>query len=225
MNKRSVCRLFDNAGFGYYDQGSCIVLEFIYTGDSDIIERGTVVNPVVLWNENFVTIQLPLIESAENEEIFMDPFLMEKLRRANNFDLEMCHFEFDSGYLSVIADLDARNLQPDEINLAIDWLLYGFEKYVGIIIEWFSYLIENNSFMPIEYYEDYENDEYREELYEWINSRDSKNDSKKDLILEALTGICKLGATAAICSAVGIPAAGIVTVLAAVGGIALGSKK
>ncbi|WP_445475463.1 hypothetical protein ACT9XH_01575 [Methanococcoides methylutens] len=149
-----------------------------------------------------------LAELDEDEQISLDPMLMHGLLQAN-FELYICKFGFSPYGLSLLVDLDARNLQCEEIESGIGSILDGFSTYLEILNAWFVYLIEADNFLPLEYNGDEEL--YLDELYDWIDD----TDQTKNAIVNTLLGVAKYGAFAGIATLAGVPATGIGAILAA----------
>ncbi|KGK99733.1 hypothetical protein LI82_00495 [Methanococcoides methylutens] len=176
--------------------------------ESDLSGDGTEVELIATYDRNIITIQMVLAELDEDEQLWLDPMLMHSLLAAN-FELDICKFGFSPYGLSLLVDLDARNLQCKEVESGIDSIFDGFATYLEILNAWFVYLIEMDKFLPLDYNEDEEL--YLDEIYEWIDD----TDQTKNSIVNTLLGVAKYGAVAGIATLSGVPAAGIGAILAA----------
>lgn len=208
---RLLCRLLDEAGLHYTAEESRILIPFVCS-DSDIVEVGTEVELTASWRENLISIEMCLLELDEDEQEEMDPLLMLMLLAAN-YVLDICKFGLAPYGLSILVDFDARNLQYEEIESGIASLLGGFEVYLEILLEWFRYLEESGQLLFDEYEDE---DFYEAAVPEWAAAPDTTT----GLVSRALIGVAKCGVTAAvlagIAATVGVPAAGIGAILAAV---------
>ncbi|WP_440951859.1 hypothetical protein [Methanococcoides sp. FTZ1] len=202
-----MCQLLDEAGFVYTIEADHVRIPYTSLG-SDLLADGTEIELLATCDSDIITIQMVLADLDEDEQAWLDPMLMYRLLQAN-FELYICKFGFSPYGLSLLTDLDARNLQYEEIESAIYSILDGFDIYLEILNEWFTYLIESDNFLPLYYVGD--EDLYLDELYEWLDD----TDQIKNSIVNTLLGVAKYGAVAGIATLAGVPAAGIGTILAA----------
>ena len=82
--------------------------------ESGLSGDGTEVELIATYYRNIITIQMVLAELDEDEQLWLDPMLMHSLLAAN-FKLDICKFGFSPYGLSLLVDLDARNLQCKEV--------------------------------------------------------------------------------------------------------------
>ena len=227
-------RLLDELNLFYLPEGDHIVIPFVFS-EAELFEEGTPVNLIASWGEDRFTIEVGLLELYGYEQETLDPSLMSALLAAN-YEMDICKFALAPYGLALLVDFDTRNLQPQQLDAGIVALLDGFDLYVAILEEWFRLLAERGDVLFPEYYYDeelfdYYDDEYfYEDLYfeanydddEFVETamREADNVDAKGQAIRALIGVANLGVKAAtlagIASVVGVPAAGIGALLAAV---------
>lgn len=197
-------RFLTESGLPYIMKPDYISIPLVYN-DPDLFEDGTRVELVAMWRENSISIEIPLLDLYEDE--LLDPFLMDLLLTAN-YDLYFCKFAQSPLGISLLVDFDARNLHFEEFETGVRSMLSAFELYLKILLVWFRFLANNG----------WSIDEKLDQVA--IQELAAEPDKKEGQVARALLGIAKTGVTAVvltgIASAVGVPAAGIGAILAAV---------
>ncbi len=216
-----LCRLLEESGLVYEAARDHILIPFSGVG-SDIIEDDVEIDLISTWGDDFITIQLVLMELDESEQGALDPALLAALLQAN-YVMDICKFGFSPYGLSLLVDFDARNLQREEIESGILSILGGLELYVTILTNWLAYIQQTMELDFQDIYEPYWV-EYAEEqkIVNLQNAEGNRDTSLKTQIIRGLVGVAKVGigggVLAAIAETVGVPAAITGSILAAVAG-------
>ncbi len=171
----------------------------------------TQVDMMASWSKDIICIEIRLLELDEDEQDQLDPVLARSLLIAN-YDMDIGKFCVAPYGLSLLVDLDARNLQNQELESGITSLLNGFELYLEILQSWFKYLDEAGEV-------EFEEDEEYQDYYDAPQDEWAAPDTRKGLVFRSLIGVAKVGLTAValggIAATLGVPAAGIAGVVAA----------
>ncbi len=152
--KKVLCDLLDEGDYSYTVEKDRIIISLKYTKGIfkeeegiEIFDAGTEIKFIATWRKDRIRIGMPLLKLDRNNQKNLNPKLMQALLEAN-YKLDICKFAFDPNALSIFVDLDARNLQCEEIKSGIESLLTGLELYlIKILPEWSKYLKERGELL------------------------------------------------------------------------------
>lgn len=216
-----LCRLLDEAGLVHIRNPEYLLIPFKVQG-IDFIEDGTQVNLIANWENDFVTIQVGLMDLAEDEQNALDPTFLAALLRAN-YLMNICKFGFSPYGLSLLVDYNVHYLQAEELLLGIQSLLFGVGFYLNILSEWLTYIQQMIELDFEDLNEAYWNEYVREMSQidlEDVKAEEGQKEGLQAQIIRSLVGVGKVGLTAGVLTAIaataGLPATGIGAILAAI---------